>query len=254
MTAAYATLAPRDRSSGDRRPAPALTPRTSSRATGGTLLRRSDRPIRGGAVDSRLVEPRQPVRRPAGRAHRRPPLPRRGGAARRGGPARRPRADADAASRRSTPSATSPSSSSPDPLRGLHAIAAAWRRRFDPLVIGITGSIAKTSTKEAVAGVLSGGCDAAHGGQPEQRGRPAADRAAARARARGRGPRDGHVRRRRDPRAGGDRAALDRDRDRGPAGPPVADRLARRDRGRQGRAGRGAARGRRRRRRDPQRR
>ena len=41
-----------------------------------------------------------------------------------------------------------------DPLRALHAIAAAWRRRFDPLVIGITGSIAKTSTKEAVAGVL----------------------------------------------------------------------------------------------------
>ena len=42
----------------------------------------------------------------------------------------------------------------PDPLQALHAIAAAWRRRFDPLVIGITGSIAKTSTKEAVAGVL----------------------------------------------------------------------------------------------------
>ena len=33
-------------------------------------------------------------------------------------------------------------------------MAAAWRRRFDPLVVGITGSIAKTSTKEAVAGVL----------------------------------------------------------------------------------------------------
>ena len=77
---------------------------------------------------------------------------------------------------------------------------------------------------------------------------------AARARARRRGPRDGDVRRRRDPRAGGDRAAVDRDRDRGPAGPPVADRLARGDRGRQGRAGRGAARGRRRRGRDPQRR
>ena len=83
---------------------------------------------------------------------------------------------------------------------------------------------------------------APHRGQPEQRGRPAADRAAARARARRRGPRDGHVRRRRDPRARGDRPARDRDRDRGPAGPPVADRLARGDRGRQGRAGRGAAR------------
>ncbi|HEX3428067.1 MAG TPA: UDP-N-acetylmuramoyl-tripeptide--D-alanyl-D-alanine ligase, partial [Candidatus Limnocylindrales bacterium] len=42
-----------------------------------------------------------------------------------------------------------------DPLRGLQAIAAAWRRRFDPLVVGVTGSIAKTSTKEAVAAVLA---------------------------------------------------------------------------------------------------
>ena len=39
-----------------------------------------------------------------------------------------------------------------------------------------------------------------------------------------------------------DRAAADRRRDRGPAGPPVADRLARGDRGGQGRAARGAAR------------
>jgi UDP-N-acetylmuramoyl-tripeptide--D-alanyl-D-alanine ligase len=42
----------------------------------------------------------------------------------------------------------------PDPLRALQAVAAAWRRRFDPLVVGVTGSIAKTSTKEAVAAVL----------------------------------------------------------------------------------------------------
>ena len=34
-------------------------------------------------------------------------------------------------------------------------MAAAWRARFTPLVVGITGSIAKTSTKEAVAGVLA---------------------------------------------------------------------------------------------------
>jgi UDP-N-acetylmuramoyl-tripeptide--D-alanyl-D-alanine ligase len=33
-------------------------------------------------------------------------------------------------------------------------MAADWRRRFDPLVVGVTGSIAKTSTKEAVAAVL----------------------------------------------------------------------------------------------------
>ncbi|MEA2518060.1 MAG: UDP-N-acetylmuramoyl-tripeptide--D-alanyl-D-alanine ligase, partial [Chloroflexota bacterium] len=41
-----------------------------------------------------------------------------------------------------------------DPLRALQAVATAWRARFDPLVVGITGSIAKTSTKEAVATVL----------------------------------------------------------------------------------------------------
>ena len=41
-----------------------------------------------------------------------------------------------------------------DALAALGAVAAGWRRRFDPLVVGITGSIAKTSTKEAVAAVL----------------------------------------------------------------------------------------------------
>ena len=42
-----------------------------------------------------------------------------------------------------------------DGIGALHALAASWRLRFDPLVVGITGSIAKTSTKEAVASVLS---------------------------------------------------------------------------------------------------
>ncbi len=42
----------------------------------------------------------------------------------------------------------------PDTLLGLHAVAAAWRARFSPLVVGVTGSIAKTSTKEAIAAVL----------------------------------------------------------------------------------------------------
>ena len=54
MTAAYATLG--RVMSGD---APALPPQDLVAATGGTLLRHSDRPIRGGAVDSRLVEPGQ---------------------------------------------------------------------------------------------------------------------------------------------------------------------------------------------------
>jgi UDP-N-acetylmuramoyl-tripeptide--D-alanyl-D-alanine ligase len=43
----------------------------------------------------------------------------------------------------------------PDTLLGLHALASAWRNRFSPLVVGVTGSLAKTSTKEAVAAVLS---------------------------------------------------------------------------------------------------
>jgi UDP-N-acetylmuramoyl-tripeptide--D-alanyl-D-alanine ligase len=41
-----------------------------------------------------------------------------------------------------------------DPGAALRAVAAAYRDRFDPLVVGITGSIAKTSTKEQVAEVL----------------------------------------------------------------------------------------------------
>ena len=42
-----------------------------------------------------------------------------------------------------------------DGLAALQHLAAAWRRRFDPLVVGITGSVAKTSTKEATATVLA---------------------------------------------------------------------------------------------------
>ncbi len=43
----------------------------------------------------------------------------------------------------------------PQVLPALHQVAAAWRRRFAPIVVGITGSVAKTSTKEAVATVLA---------------------------------------------------------------------------------------------------
>jgi UDP-N-acetylmuramoyl-tripeptide--D-alanyl-D-alanine ligase len=41
-----------------------------------------------------------------------------------------------------------------DAQAALGAVAAGWRQRFAPVVVGITGSIAKTSTKEAVAAVL----------------------------------------------------------------------------------------------------
>ena len=192
-----------------RRPAPAAHRRRPRPATGGGAPARSDRPIRGAAVDSRLVAPGQlfvalPGERTDGHAFL-------GEAVAAGAAAllvgRRP----PPARRRSSASATSPSSASTDPLRALRAVAAGWRRRFDPLVVGVTGSIAKTSTKEAIATVLGDAVpDAAQRGQPEQRDRAAADGPAARPRARGRGPRDGHVRRRRDRRPGRDRPAADR--------------------------------------------
>jgi UDP-N-acetylmuramoyl-tripeptide--D-alanyl-D-alanine ligase len=42
-----------------------------------------------------------------------------------------------------------------DTLLALRRAAAAWRLRFTPLVVGVTGSLAKTSTKEQTAEVLS---------------------------------------------------------------------------------------------------
>ncbi len=41
-----------------------------------------------------------------------------------------------------------------DGAAALRAVAAAHRARFDPLVVGVTGSLAKTSTKEQIAEVL----------------------------------------------------------------------------------------------------
>ncbi len=41
-----------------------------------------------------------------------------------------------------------------DPLAALQRLAAAWRARFAPRVVGITGSVGKTTTKEIAAAVL----------------------------------------------------------------------------------------------------
>jgi UDP-N-acetylmuramoyl-tripeptide--D-alanyl-D-alanine ligase len=41
-----------------------------------------------------------------------------------------------------------------DPLLALQRLAAAWRDRFTPRVIGVTGSVGKTTTKEITAAVL----------------------------------------------------------------------------------------------------
>lgn len=42
-----------------------------------------------------------------------------------------------------------------DPLVALQTLAASWRDRFSARVIGVTGSVGKTSTKEALAGLLA---------------------------------------------------------------------------------------------------
>ncbi len=117
--------------------------------TGGTVVARSDRQIRDGAVDSRLVRPGNLFIALAGErvdGHDYVAAALDAGAA---GVlvARDPDPDV-LAGRDATVVRVA------DPLRALQAVARAWRTRFDPLVVGITGSIAKTSTKEAVAAVL----------------------------------------------------------------------------------------------------
>jgi UDP-N-acetylmuramoyl-tripeptide--D-alanyl-D-alanine ligase len=136
-------------------PDPALTADDLLVATGGMLVHRSGRAVRGGAVDSRLVTPgclfvALPGERTDG--HRFLSAAVVAGAA-----AILVARAADTAS--GEPALTDLGDVTvirvPDTLRALHAVAAAWRARFSPLVVGITGSIAKTSTKEAVAGVLA---------------------------------------------------------------------------------------------------
>jgi UDP-N-acetylmuramoyl-tripeptide--D-alanyl-D-alanine ligase len=141
---------PAARGDADPSPAAPLTAEDLVAATRGTLLRRSDRPVRGGAVDSRLVIPgclfvALPGERTDGH---------------------RFLAAATAAGAAALLVAVPPAATDldalgditvvlvEDPLAGLQAVASAWRNRFAPLVIGITGSVAKTSTKDATAAVL----------------------------------------------------------------------------------------------------
>jgi UDP-N-acetylmuramoyl-tripeptide--D-alanyl-D-alanine ligase len=129
-------------------PGPAFTADDLVRLTGGRLLARSVRPVRGAAVDSRLVTPGQvfvalPGERTDGHAYLADAIARGAAALIVARPATDPAALGDVTVIRVA-----------DPLAALGAIAAGWRRRFEPLVVGVTGSIAKTSTKEAVAAVL----------------------------------------------------------------------------------------------------
>ena len=114
----------------------------------GRVLLRSDLPVRGAAVDSRLVRPGNlfvalPGAHVDGHAFVGPAVA----------------AGATAAIVTREPDGLGEIGEATiilvdDALVALHRLAAAWRGRFDPLVVGITGSIAKTSTKEAVAAVL----------------------------------------------------------------------------------------------------
>ncbi len=119
------------------------------RLTGGRLLARSDRPIRGAAVDSRLVQPGElfvalPGEHVDGHAFVSEAIVRGAAAVIVTRPMPDPTALGDVTVVRVA-----------DPLAALGALAAGWRRRFTPLVVGVTGSIAKTSTKEAIAAVLA---------------------------------------------------------------------------------------------------
>jgi UDP-N-acetylmuramoyl-tripeptide--D-alanyl-D-alanine ligase len=119
-------------------------------ATGGRVLARSTRPVLGAAVDSREVAPGNlfvalPGERTDGHAFVAEAIARGAAAVL---VAREP----DGVDLESVDASIV---QVPDTLRGFHAIAAAWRTRFDPLVVGVTGSIAKTSTKEAIATVLA---------------------------------------------------------------------------------------------------
>jgi len=120
-----------------------------ARLTGGRLERSSDRPIRGAAVDSRRIQPGNlfvalPGERTDGHDHLVAAVEAGAAGLLVSRPGQLPSAIDDVTVVRVT-----------QPLPALHALAAAWRRRFDPLTVGITGSIAKTSTKEAIAAVLA---------------------------------------------------------------------------------------------------
>ena len=129
----------------------ALTGADVAEATGGRLIRDSHRLIRGAAVDSRLVRPGElfvalPGERTNGHRFLR---------------------EAVVAGAAALLVGTEPEQATlatlgdvtivvvGDPLAALQALAAAWRAQFRPLVVGVTGSIAKTSTKEAIATVLA---------------------------------------------------------------------------------------------------
>ncbi|MET1232474.1 MAG: UDP-N-acetylmuramoyl-tripeptide--D-alanyl-D-alanine ligase [Candidatus Limnocylindrales bacterium] len=120
---------------------------------GGRLLRGSSRLIRGAAVDSRRVGRDQAFIALAGArtdGHRFLVQAAQAGAA------------AVIVTRAPTPTESGALATSDvavivvdDGIAALGAMAASWRDRFTPLMVAVTGSYAKTSTKEAAATVLA---------------------------------------------------------------------------------------------------
>ena len=136
-------------------PVPAFEGRTLAAAIGGALVREGTLPIRGAAVDSRRVRP--------GMAFFALPGERTDGhryldAALAAGAAALIVHEVPDAARLDPLLASHPGVSViavVDTGAALIAAARSWRDRFSPLVVGITGSLAKTSTKEQIAEVLA---------------------------------------------------------------------------------------------------
>jgi UDP-N-acetylmuramoyl-tripeptide--D-alanyl-D-alanine ligase len=131
-------------------------PRTLAATIDGRMLRDAGRPINGAAVDSRRVVP--------GNVFFALPGERTDGheflvdAVERGAAAVVITREMDAAAIAAVTRRAGADVSAirvADGLAALHAAAAEWRSRFAPTVVGVTGSLAKTSTKEQIAEVLS---------------------------------------------------------------------------------------------------
>jgi UDP-N-acetylmuramoyl-tripeptide--D-alanyl-D-alanine ligase len=150
LTVSEPVAAP-DRVGNEPREEPSLSPAEVAAATGGTILHAGSGPMREAAVDSRRITAGQlfvalPGERTDGHAHL-----------------------AEAVAAGATGVLVSRGVAEDvleglgdvtvvrvaDGLAALHALAAAWRRRFDLPVVGVTGSVAKSSTKEAIATVLA---------------------------------------------------------------------------------------------------
>ena len=139
-----------------RRPVPAIPSfdgASLAAAIGAEVLVKGGQPIRGGAVDSRRVERGDaffalPGERTDGHRYLRD-------AASRGAAALVVRGRPAIEELEAFAAQTVAVLLVADVLVALQRAAAEWRNRFEPLVVGVTGSLAKTSTKEQVAEVLA---------------------------------------------------------------------------------------------------